>query len=1022
LELLKGVFAKALRAETPAARAQLLDRECGSELMRRQVEQLLRAHEQARSFLDPPALRGANPGPDERERAGDVVNGRYRLIEPLGEGGMGVVWLADQLHPVRRQVAVKLIRSDWGAGGHAGRLEAEGQALALMDHPNIARVWDAGVTERRRPFIALELVRGTPLTRYCDDRGLSVPERLDLFRQICSAVQHAHLKGVVHRDLKPNNVLVTEEGGRPVPKVIDFGLAKAVGFQSLPGGPATLTGAVLGTPQYMAPEQLSGGPDVDTRIDVYALGCVLYELLTGSPPLTTEWLAAATLEQVLREVRFGDTPAPSTRLSRARPDVARNRRADARDLVNRVCGDLDWIVLKALAKERERRYETARALADDVARHLRGEPVTAAPPSAAYRVRKFVRRNRVQVLALAAVGAALTAGVIGTTVGLFRADAALAAAVASERLADQRADAERQQRLEAERQRTRADVEAETARAVQDLLLNAFGRAGSTTQARADGTAGVNPNITVREVLDRAARDLETKFRYRPLVEAAVRVTLGNAYRETGQANKGVPHLERALALRRAHLPARHPDSLAALHDLAHACLDAGAIRRCKELFQELLAAQCGLEPPNDLERIRALNGLACAYRDEGDFRRALPLLREALTAAEQRLGAKHSLTLITILNLAATYRELGDREPAGRLFQKGCAARREIYGPEHPFTLDADYGLAEFYRLTADVARALPLYERLVAVRGLKLGADHPDTLAAMSGLAHCYYQRGELDRAINQHRAVLARRRAVLGERHPDTLGTVCNLAGCLFHKGALEEAEGLFRSGLEGLTATLGADHRDTAVAAYSLGNLYRSEGRFGPAAAVYGGALAYLFGPRNADRALAREAVSRLTECFVREGREAVGRERLLELVPRAPADTELDGRDLLTLAACLNRVRAYAEAEKLISAHLAGPVPPSDDRSATWAHCQLGIALLGQKKFAEAEPHLRAGYDGLTRLERRAAPTAQAGYRGHRTEFGRHVVELYTAWGREASASEWLAKLPPEVAPPPRHVD
>jgi tetratricopeptide (TPR) repeat protein len=1024
LALLKSVFAKALRAETPAARAQLLDRECESEVVRRQVEQLLCAHDQARCFLDTPVAGGASAGPEGWEAAGDVVNGRYQLLEPLGEGGTGVVWLADQFNPVRRQVAVKLIRSDWGARCHTSRLEAEGQALALMDHPNIARVWDAGVTERRRPFIVLELVRGVPLARYCDDRRLSVPERLDLFRQICCAVQHAHQKGIVHRDLKPNNVLVTEEAGRPVAKVIDFGLAKAVGLQSLPGGPLTLTGAVLGTPQYMAPEQLSGGPDIDTRVDVYALGCVLYELLTGSPPLTGEWLAAAPLEQVLWEVRFGEPPAPSARLSRVLPDVARNRRTEARDLVKRVSGDLDWIVLKALAKERERRYETASALADDVARHLRGEPVTAAPPSASYRVCKFVRRHRVQVLALVAVGTALTAGVIGTTIGLIRADTARAAAVASERLAEQRADQERRQRLEVERQRIRADEEAETARAVQDLLLNAFGRAGSTTQARADGTARVNPNITVREVLDRAARDLETKFRYRPLVEAAVRLTLGNAYRETGQAKKGVPHLERAVALRREHLPDRHPDTLAALNDLACACLDAGEVRRCKGLFEELLKAQCGIEPPNHLERVRALNGLGCAHRDEGDFRRALPLLREALAAAEERLGAKHSLTLIVSLNLAATYRELGEREPARQLFQKGCAARREIYGPEHPFTLEADYGLAEFYRLSSDVARAIPLYERLVALRGLKLGADHPDTLAALSGLAHCYYQRGELDRAITQHRTVLARRRAVLGERHPDTLGTMCNLAGCLFHKGALEEAEALFRSGLEGLTAVLGADHRDTAVAAYSLGNLYLVQGNFGSAASVYVTALGYLYGPRNAERALAREALDRFTECFVREGRMAAGRDSLLELVraARRESDVEPDGRDLLTLAACLNRLRAYADAEELARGYLMSPTAPSDERSATWAHCQLGIALLGQNKFDEAEPHLLAGYDGLIRLERRATPTAQAGYRGHRTEFGRHVVELYTARGQEASAAEWRAKLPREKAPPPRPVD
>jgi hypothetical protein len=363
-----------------------------------------------------------HPGGTAPEAAGGVLAGRYRLREQLGEGGMGSVWLADQLEPVRRPVAVKVIKRGLDSARVLTRFEAERQALALMDHPNIAKILDGGATGQGQPFFVMEVVRGDTLTAFCDARRLGLRERLELFTHICGAVQHAHQKGVIHRDLKPSNILVEEADGKPRPKVIDFGLAKAVGGERLADrSTATVAGTVLGTPPYMAPEQAtSGASDVDTRADVYALGAVLYELLTGTTPIAKERFARLPLDEAMRLVREEDPPTPSRRLSDTKSQERAAVDPPAAPSV-RHASDLDWVVMKAIAKERERRYESAHGLAADVQRFLADEPVTACPPTAGYRLRKFVRRNRGQVIAGSLVLAALTAGLVGTALGLVAA-------------------------------------------------------------------------------------------------------------------------------------------------------------------------------------------------------------------------------------------------------------------------------------------------------------------------------------------------------------------------------------------------------------------------------------------------------------------------------------------------------------------------------------------------------------------------------------------------------------------------
>jgi WD40 repeat protein/serine/threonine protein kinase len=479
----RDVFLSAAEVPVPD-RLAYLDRVCGPDLeLRAAVERLLAAHDAPAGLLDRPAAPSSLTGPHTSEPdSGTVFAGRYHLLEQIGEGGMGTVWTARQTEPVKRMVAVKLIKAGMDSKAVLARFDSERQALALMDHPNIARVLDAGTTEAGRPFFVMELVKGVPITDFCDARRLTPRQRMELFVPVCQAVQHAHQKGIIHRDLKPRNVLVALYDDRAVPKVIDFGVAKATGQPLTEQTFHTGFGTVVGTPQYMSPEQATfNNLDVDTRSDLYSLGVLLYELLAGSPPFTKKELEEAGVLEMLRVVREVEPPRPSAKLSTAAglASLAANRSTEPRRLTGMMRNELDWIVMKALEKDRTRRYETANGFAADILRYLSGEPVQAVPPSVGYRFKKFVRKHKGPVGVALLMVSILLAGVLGTTLGLIRAEQEKARANSAADLALQQAE------------NARASAEAERRASQRAQRLLGLGNASEGVRLSADGKSAL---------------------------------------------------------------------------------------------------------------------------------------------------------------------------------------------------------------------------------------------------------------------------------------------------------------------------------------------------------------------------------------------------------------------------------------------------------------------------------------------------------------------------------------------------
>jgi serine/threonine protein kinase len=786
-ERARAIFLEAIEGHPSQHWPEFLVEACGGdEALRARVERLLEAHRELGSFRADPTAAAAVAG---MPGAGSgAVLGPYTLLERLGEGGMGVVYLAEQDEPVRRRVALKVIRPGMDTDQVLARFEAERQALEVMDHPNVARVLDAGATDSGRPYFVMELVPGIPITRYCDEARLTPRQRLEVFIPVCKAIQHAHQKGIIHRDIKPSNVLITEVDGRPVPKVIDFGVAKATDARPAERTLLTRLGVVVGTPEYMSPEQAQpDNLDIDTRSDIYSLGVLLYELLTGTTPLDRKRLKQAAILELLRVVREEEPPRPSTRLSGTEelPSIAASRGLEPRRLTGLVRGELDWIVMRALEKDRSRRYETAAALAADVERYCSGEPVEAGPPSAWYRLRKSAQRHRA---ALTTAGFVAVALIAGTAVSLWQASvarrqatrASLARAQAlSERNRAREAEAEAaKQRDAALKAKRNADEQAAIAGATSKFLLEDLLQSANMYKQDAAG-ATPDPDITVRTLLDRASEQVGVAFADQPAVEAAIRHTLGDTYRALGLYAKAKPHLERAVELRRRALGHGHPDTLASQSQLGGYYWYMGELAEAERLFRGAWDASRKTLGPENLHTLAYQNNLAGVYRAQRRLAEAEPLLRRALEGRRRAQGPEHPEVLDSQNALAQVYHAQGRLAEAESLLHDALEISRRVHGPDHPATLTTRNNLATVYLTRGERAPAERLLRENLAAARRVLGPDHPDTLVFQSNLARSYELQGKLADAEPLARDTLDVARRVLGPGHPNVVTFEARLA---------------------------------------------------------------------------------------------------------------------------------------------------------------------------------------------------------------------------------------------------
>ena len=743
--------------------------------------------------------------------SGTIMIGRYRLLQCIGEGGMGEVWEAWQEEPVQRRVALKLVKLGLGSKEVLARFESERQALALMEHPAIAKVLDAGVTEEGRPYFVMEFISGVPITEYCDRHRLTVEDRLRLFREVCEGVQHAHQKAIIHRDLKPSNVLVTVQDGKPVPKIIDFGVAKATAARLTERTLFTEVGQLIGTPEYMSPEQAEmTGENIDTRTDVYSLGAMLYELLVGTRVFERAELRQAAFDEIRRTIREVDPPRPSTRLRTLGPassTAAQLRRTTVTGLKGQLHGDLDWIVMKALEKDRTHRYGSPSELSSDIDRHLGHEPVRARPPSTRYRISKFVRRHRVGVTAASLVVVALVVGMVAATWGFVRA---------------RRAEA-------------KAKLEAATAEQVAGFLFDIFKTSDPRQKDR-------GADVTARELLARASSRID-QLSAEPVVQARMLYALAEVHRELGLYDRAMGMATRSLDLRRKASGSANPEVLKSLHLVEVIHWDSGQYAAGEATAREALALGRAL---GDQAAIAGeLNNLSnYLVNRDGDMNEIKAYRQESLSIL-RRIYPKDDPKLAAALVNSSAFVESPEQEEA--MTREAWEIVHKAYGDDDPRTIDYAQALVELYMDRGRLDEAEPLLRTSLAAAERVLGSDHPTTITALADMAGIHRLRGDNAASEACYREVVTRRKRVLGPTHPYTMRATWQVARSVVLQGRFTEGEELAREALEiGHRSPPGNDN--LSAAAYWLGRAVAGQGKQADAEMAMRDAVA--FQERNA----------------------------------------------------------------------------------------------------------------------------------------------------------------------------
>ena len=1083
-DLLRRLFDEVVELPV-AARAAFVDARCAADPdLRERLHALLRAADDEH-FLRSPTL--ASGGSDAPPAAADVAVvgegpgtriGPYLLLEQIGEGGFGAVFLAEQKVPVARRVALKVVKLGMCTRQVVARFEQERQALAVMDHPNIARVLDAGVTATGRPYFVMDLVQGVPMTDYCDRENLPIDARLALFTQVCEAVQHAHQKGIVHRDLKPSNVLVGTIDGRAVAKVIDFGIAKATSVRLTAATFRTEQRQVIGTLQYMSPEQAEASTDVDTRSDVYSLGVLLYELLTGSTPCEASTVENVVFDEILRRIREVDPPRPSTRLGESRDTIAgiaARRRIEPKRLGTVLRGDLDWIVMRALEKDRTRRYQSPHDLAEDLRRHRDGVAVVAAPPSAVYRLRKFVRRNRGLVAATVAVAGSLVGGVVAFAwqariTGVERDKAVVARTNADERAMQLTMTVEFQERMLGQIDTTAAG--RRLMHDIRDRHAAALGKGEGTDAERlaraerfAQDLAEVNATDTAVAIVDStilapAVVAVGSQFADQPLVAATLRQTLAAVYRQLGRFAVAEQLQRLTLDARERLLGARHADTLSACNDLADVLDQQGRFAEAESWHRRAAdgrSAVLGAEHPDTL---RSRGNLGGNLRYQGKLAEAEPILRDALEATRRVLGDEHRDTLVRRNTLGYVLVDQGRTSAAEPHWREAYETGKRVFGADDRDVIVWTNNFAGLLQALGRESEAEGLYREALASSQRVRGHEHPDTAMLVQNVANSLQAQKRHAEAETFAREALAVRRRVLGDDHPDTLGSMTGLGSALRDQGKMAEAEPYLRTAFAALERTVGKDNPQTLRGGTTLATFLNDAGEAAAAEALYRDLLARsapVWGENHTDRLLLQqllgnllvqqrrfpEAEPMLRDTLVRQ-RAVSGDEHpdtllvqctlasLYASQGRFPA-AEADYRDAVakmrrvlgdehatTLimisnwAQVLLKLERFADAEPLLREAAAGLDAVYGNRHgrAIVARSCLGRALLGLRRFAEAEVAFAA-----------ALAAAAEGDLSRRKAYTALLVTLHEAWhaaepaaGHDRDAASWRTKLEALAAP------
>jgi eukaryotic-like serine/threonine-protein kinase len=773
----EDLFAAA-RAMPSAEREHFLARACRDATARRRLTTLLDAFDDAVDFDSHRSL--------EAEHGFEQLRS-YRLLQELGEGGCGIAYLAEQLAPVKRQVALKVIKPGMDTKAVVARFEAERQLLALMDHPNVAKVFDAGSTASGRPFFVMELVQGIRITEYCEQMQLSITERLQLFVQVCHAIQHAHHKGVMHRDIKPSNVLVTMHDGQPMVKVIDFGIAKAIQGPLSEQTLHTALDQFLGTPAYISPEQTElGQRNVDTRSDIYSLGVLLYELLTGCTPLDTEELLQSSADEMRRRVREEEPLIPSARLKEVR-------------------GDLDWIVMRCLEKEPARRYQTVSDVSAELHRYLRHEPIEARPPDLGYRIRKFSRRNRTMVAALLGAAIFIVAFAINTSIQTRRVTA----------------------------ERDRVYQESETAKIVSAFMEQIFDASQPlTAQGR---------TITARDLLDEAGRRIRGDLNQRPEVRARLLEAIGRAYRRLDLFTTAVPYLEDALRLRR-QLP--DPDGMrtaSVLIELAMAVRKADDLPRAESLLAEALAISKQHHAERSATYAKLLLDVGRVHLAMGNLTDSRTNLQRSRELFRSLFGSLHTDIGNVDTDLASVFLWQDNLAAAEQAAREGVQIFAATRPPTHPDRVDAEVALAQVLQRQGRISEAAELFENSLAAWTKLYGPNSPKVGDVLDSLAGIKKAQGMLAEAEDYAQRSLRAQEVASGKEHTGTAYERTVLAAILVQRGKYSEAQQQAQLALTAFQKALPPDHQYIASAEHVLGEALLGAGQLKDAEAALTAAI-------------------------------------------------------------------------------------------------------------------------------------------------------------------------------------